>query len=150
MLFCGLYLRRKGGDDEAAEGAIKLVGSCAEEVGIGACDMLVGGFAVPDVTVLPIGEAFRILHLGFALFDCLRERTDGTLAALSKRSGIRVHDGVRMRTTVAGAHDDAFFTGEFATEMVKRKCGFDVCHMSNKLGSYYRKLYCRSPDISYI
>ena len=44
-------------------------------------------------------------------------------------------DSISVRATITGAHDDAFFTGEFATEMVKRKGGFDVCHVSNKLGS---------------
>ena len=58
-------MRRKGGDDEATESAIELVGRCAEELGVGAGDMLVSGFAVLDVTVLPIGKAVRIGHLRF-------------------------------------------------------------------------------------
>ena len=58
-------MRRKGGDDETAESAVELVGNCAEEVGIGSFDMLVSGFAVLDVTVLPIGKAVRIGHLRF-------------------------------------------------------------------------------------
>ena len=92
MLFCGLYLRRKGGDDEAAESAIELVGCCAEELGIGASDMFVGGFAVLDVTSLPIGETVGIGHLRFTEAHGFRERADGTFAALGERSGVRVLD----------------------------------------------------------
>ena len=128
-------MRGEGSDDEAAESGIELVGCCAEELGIGVCDMLVGGFAVMDVTVLPINEAFGIGHFRLALTDGLGEGADGTLAALGKRSGVRVGDCVSVRTAVAGTHDDAFFAREFATEMVKRKSGFYFCHMSNKLGS---------------
>ena len=100
---------RKRSDDEATEGAVELVGSCAEEVGIGACDMLVGGFAVLDVTVLPIGETIWIGHLRFTEAHGFRERADGTFAALGERSGVRVLDSISVRATIAGAHDDAFF-----------------------------------------
>lgn len=55
----------EGGDDEATESAIELVGRRAEELGIGAGDMFVRGFAVLDVTVLPIGEMVGIRHLRF-------------------------------------------------------------------------------------
>ena len=55
----------EGGDDEAAKGAIELVGGCAEELGVGASDMFVCGFAVLDVTILPIGETVGIRHLRF-------------------------------------------------------------------------------------
>ena len=99
--------------------------------------MLVSGFAVLDVTVLPIGKAVRIGHLRFTEAHGFRERADGTFAALGERSGVRVLDCISVRATIAGAHDDAFFTGEFATEMVKRKGGFYFCHMSNKLGLHY-------------
>ena len=50
-------------DDEATESAVELVGGSAEKFGIGAGDMFVCGFAVLDVTVLPIGETFGIGHL---------------------------------------------------------------------------------------
>ena len=107
---------------------------CAKELSVGAIDVLVGGFAVLDITVLPIGETFGVKHFGLAERDSLGESADSTLAALSKWSGVRVGDSVSVRTTVAGAHDDTFFAGEFATEMVKRKGGFYFSHMSNKLG----------------
>ena len=110
MLFCGLYLRRKGGDDEAAESAIELVGCCAEELGVGAGYVLVSGFAVQDVTVLPIGETIWIGHLRFTEAHGFRERADGTFAALGKRSGVRVLDSISVRATVTGAQDDAFVT----------------------------------------
>ena len=66
MLFCGLKLGGEGGDDEATEGTIELVGCCAEKFGIGASNMFVSGFAVLDVTVLPIGETVWIGHFRFA------------------------------------------------------------------------------------
>ena len=111
----------EGGDDEATESAIELVGCCAEELGVGAGYVLVSGFAVQDVTVLPIGETIWIGHLRFTEAHGFRERADGAFAALGERSCVRVCDSISVRTTVAGAHDDAFFTGEFAAEMVKRE-----------------------------
>ena len=114
----------EGGDDEATESGIELVGGGVEELGIGAGDMFVCGFAVLEITVLPVGETVGIRHLRFAEAHGFRERADGAFAALGERSCVRVCDSISVRTTVAGAHDDAFFTGEFATEMVKRKCGF--------------------------
>ena len=126
---------RKRSDDETAEGAIELVGRCAEELGVGASKVLVGGFAVLGIAILPVGEAFGIKHFRLAERDCLGESADGTLSALGKRSGVRVHNCVSVCATVSSAHDDTFFAGEFATEMVKRKGGFYFCHMSNKFGS---------------
>ena len=110
MLFCGLYLRRNGGDDEATESAIELGGHCAEELGIGADDVFVSGFVVLDVTVLPIGETVGIGHLRFAETHGFGERTNGAFATLGERSGVRVLDCISVRATVAGAHDDAFVT----------------------------------------
>ena len=102
--------------------------------------MLIGSTAVLDVTVLPVREAFGIGHLNLALADGFGEGADGTLAALGKRSGVGVHNSVGMRATVAGAHDDTFFAGEFATKMIKRKCGFNVCHIILRLlRSYTQK-----------
>ena len=100
----------EGGDDEAAEGAVELVGGSAENFGIGAGDMFVRGFAVLDVTVLPIGETVRIGHLRFTEAHGFRESADGAFAALGKRSGVRVLDSISVRATVTGAHDDAFVT----------------------------------------
>ena len=100
----------KRGDDEAAESAIELVGYCAEEFGIGAGYVLVSGFTVLNVTVLPIGETVGIGHLRFTEAHGFRESADGALAALGKRSGIRVLDCISVRATAAGAHDDAFIT----------------------------------------
>lgn len=100
----------EGGDDEATESAIELVGRCAEELGVGADDVFVSGFAVLDVTVLPIGEAFGIGHLCFAEAHGFGERADGTFSGLGKRSGVRVLDSISVRATVTGAHDDAFVT----------------------------------------
>ena len=93
--------------------------------------------SVLDVTVLPISETVGAGHLRFAKAHGFCERADGAFAALGERSGVRVLDCISVRATIAGAHDDAFFTGEFATEMVKRKGGFYFCHMSNNLGSHY-------------
>ena len=106
----------EGGDDEAAESAIELVGRCAEELGVGADYVFVSGFAVLDVTILPIGETVWIGHLRFTEAHGFRERADGTFSGLGKRSGVRVLDSISVRATVAGAHDDGFFTGEFATK----------------------------------
>lgn len=100
----------EGGDDEATESAIELVGRCAEELGVGASDMFVCGFAVLDVTVLPIGETVGIGHLRFAEAHSFGECADGAFAALGKRSGVWVLDRISVRATVAGAHDDAFIT----------------------------------------
>ena len=99
----------EGGDDEATESAIELVGRCAEELGVGADDVFVSGFAVLDVTILPIGETVGIRHLRFAEVHGFRESANSTFAALGKRSGIWVNDSVRVRATVPGAHDDTFF-----------------------------------------
>jgi len=110
MLFCGFKMGGERGNNEATESAIELVGCCAEELGVGAGYVLVSGFAVQDVTVLPIGETIRIGHLHFAETHGFRERADGAFAALGKRSGVRVLDSISVRATVAGAHDDAFFT----------------------------------------
>ena len=98
------------GDDEAAESAIELVGRCAEEFGVGASDMFVSGFAVLDVTILPIGETIWIGHLCFAEAHGFREGADSAFAALGERSGVRVLDCISVRATVTGAHDDAFVT----------------------------------------
>ena len=98
------------GYDEAAECGIELVGRCAEELGIGAGDVFVSGFAVLDVTVLPIGETVGIGHLRFAEAHGFGECADGAFAALGERAGIGVLDSIGVRATVAGAHDDAFFT----------------------------------------
>lgn len=72
--------------------------------------MLVSGFTVLDVTVLPIGETVGIGHLCFAEAHGFGERADGSFAALGKRSCVRILNCVRVGATVAGAHDDAFFT----------------------------------------
>ena len=101
---------RNGGDDEATEGGIELVGGCAEELGVGAGDMLVSGFAVLDVAFLPIGETVGIRHLHFAETHGFGECADGAFAALGERSGVRVLNCISVRATVAGAHDDAFIT----------------------------------------
>ena len=95
-------------DDEAAECGIELVGGGAEELGVGTGDMFVRGFAVLEISVLPIGETVGIGHLHFAETHGFRERTDGAFAALGKRSGVRVLDCISVRATVAGAHDDTF------------------------------------------
>ena len=100
---------RKRGDDEATEGAIELVGRCAEELGIGASCVLASGFGVLEITVLPIGETVGIGHLRFAEVHGFRESADSAFAALGKRSGIWIKDCVRVRATIAGAHDDALF-----------------------------------------
>ena len=100
----------EGGDDEAAESAIELVGRCAEELGVGAGDMFVSGFAVLDVTILPISETVGIGHLRFAEAHGFRESADGAFATLCERSGVRVLDSISVRATVTGAHDDAFVT----------------------------------------
>ena len=97
------------GDDEATESGIELVGGGAEELGIGASWVLVGGFRVLEITVLPISETFGIGHLRFAEVHGFRESADSALAALGKRSGIWIKDCVRVHATIAGTHDDALF-----------------------------------------
>ena len=106
---CGFELGGKGGDDEATECGIELVRSCAKELLVGTLKVLVCGFAVLDVTILPICEAFRIGHFRFAERDSLREKADSLFAALGKRTGIRVCDSISVRATIAGSHDDTFF-----------------------------------------
>ena len=101
---------RERGDDEATESAVELGGRCAEELGVGASDMFVCGFAVLDVTVLPIGETVGIGHLRFAEAHSFGECADGAFAALGERSCVRVLDCISVRATVTGAHDDAFVT----------------------------------------
>ena len=103
------FRRAERGDDEATECAIELVGGCAEELGIGASNMFVRGFAVLEITVLPISETVGIRHLRFAEVHGFRESADSAFAALGKRSGIWIKDCVRVRATIAGAHDDTFF-----------------------------------------
>ena len=92
---------RKGGDDEATESAIELVGRCAEELGVGTSDMLVSGFAVLDVTVLPIGETVGIGHLRFAEAHSFGERADGAFVqqAADKRL-LLLEFGVGVNTPV--------------------------------------------------
>jgi len=129
----------EGGDDEAAERGVELVGGasgrgsgrrsgCAEETGVGAGNVLVGGFAVLDVAVLPPGEAVGVGHLKLALADGFGEGADGTLAAFSKRSGVGVHNSVSMGAAVASTHNDALLGGELATEVVKGKGGLNFSH----------------------
>ena len=101
---------RKRSDDEATESAVELVGGSAEKFGIGADDVFVSGFAVQDVTVLPIGETVGIGHLRFAEAHSFGECADGAFAAFGKRSDVRVLDSISVRATVTGAHDDAFVT----------------------------------------
>ena len=100
---------RERDDDEATECGIELVGGCAEELGIGASCVLAGGFAVLEITVLPISETVGIGHLRFAEVDGLRESADSAFAALGKRSNIWIKDCVRVRATIAGTHDDTLF-----------------------------------------
>jgi len=129
----------EGGDDEAAERGVELVGGAsrrgsgrrsgrAEKLGVGAGNVFVGGFAVLDVTVLPPGEAVGVGHLKLALADGFGEGADGTLAALGERPGVGVHDCIRMGSTVAGAHNDALLGGEPATKVVEGKSGGYFCH----------------------
>ena len=118
----------EGGDDEAAESGIELVGSCAEELGIGAGDMLAGCARVLDITLLPPGEAVRVGHLRLALADSLGESADGTFAALSKRAGVRIHNSISVGAAVAGTHNDALLRGEPATEVVEGESGFYFSH----------------------
>ena len=103
------FRRAERGYDEATESAIELVGGCAEELGIGASDMFVRGFAVLEIAVLPISETVGIGHLRLAEVHGFRESADSALAALGKRSGIWIKDCVRVRATIAGAHNDTFF-----------------------------------------
>ena len=141
-------MRGKGGYDEATEGAVELVGrasvrgsgrrsGCAEELGVGACDVLVGGFAVLGIAILPISETFGVKHFRLAERDSLGESADSTFTALGKWSGVRVCDCVSVRATVASAHDDTFFAREFATKMVKREGRFYFSHSNIRLALDY-------------
>ena len=118
----------EGGDDETAEGAVDLVGRCAEELGVGACDVLVGGFSVLDVAILPIGQTVGIGHLQFALFNRLREGVNNRFTILRDGSLIGIHNRISVSTTIASAHHDAFARRESATKMIERKRRFYVCH----------------------
>ena len=130
-------MSRKRGDDEATKCGIEFVRVGTDKFGIGASYMFVCGFAVLKIAVLPTGETVGIGHLRLAEADSFGERADGAFAALGERSGVWVLDSISVRATIAGAHDDAFFTREFAPEMVKRKGGLYFSHMSNKLRLYY-------------
>ena len=70
----------EGGDDEATESAIELVGRCAEELGVGAGYVLVSCFAVLDVTILSIGETAS--HL----FERISETASHLLQKYSRTS----------------------------------------------------------------
>jgi len=118
-----------GGDDEAAEGAVVAVGRRAEELGIGTGDMATRLAAVQGIAVPPIRQTIRSSHLGLALRDRFGERTDGSYAALGKGACVRVKDGICLRATVAGTHDNAFRGREFATEVIKREGGFYFSHI---------------------
>lgn len=91
------------GDDEATESAIELVGRCAEELGVGADDVFVSGFAVLDVTILPVSETVGTGHLRFAEAHGFGERADGAFSGLGKRSGVRVLDSISVRATIAAS-----------------------------------------------
>ena len=121
-------LSGEGGDDEAAESGIELVGSCAEELGIGAGNMLAGCARVLDITLLPPGEAVRVGHLRLALADSLGEGADGTFAALGERAGVRIHNSIGVGAAIAGAHDDAFLSRKPATEVVEGESGLNFSH----------------------
>ena len=101
----------EGCNNKTAEGAIKLIGRSADVFGIGSSDMLVSLLAVLDETILPISETFGVGHLRFAEAHGFCERADGAFATLGERSGVRVLDGISVRATITGAHDDAFITG---------------------------------------
>ena len=124
-------LSGEGGDDEAAESGIEVVGSCAEELGIGAGDMLACCARVLDITLLPPGEAVRVGHLRLALADSLGESADGTFAALGERAGVRIHNSIGVGAAIAGAHDDAFLSREPATEVVEGESGFYFSHSAD-------------------
>ena len=123
----------EGSDDKAAEGGVELLGGAsgsgsADELGIGAGNVLAGGFAVLEVTFLPPGEAFGIRHLNLALPDGFGESADSTFAALGEGAGVRVQDSVSVGAAVAGAHNDALLGGELATEVVEGKSGLNFSH----------------------
>jgi hypothetical protein len=70
-----------GSYDEATEGAIELVGGCAEELGIGASCVLASGFGVLEIAVLPISKTVGIGHLRLAEVHGFRESADSAFAA---------------------------------------------------------------------
>ena len=121
-------LSGEGGDDEAAESGIELVGSCAEELGIGAGDMLACSTDVLEITLLPPGEAVRVGHLRLALADSLGEGADGTFAALGERAGVRIHNSIGVGAAIAGAHNDAFLSRKPATEVVEGESRLNFSH----------------------
>lgn len=57
----------EGGNDEAAKGAVVLIGSRADEFGVSAGSVAVDQLAVLVITILPESESFGISHLGLAL-----------------------------------------------------------------------------------
>ena len=124
-------LSGEGGDNEAAESGIELVGSCAEELGIGAGNMLACSTDVLEITLLPPGEAVRVGHLRLALADSLGESADSAFATLGKRAGVRIHNSIGVGAAIAGAHDDAFLRGKPATEVVEGESGFYFSHSAD-------------------
>lgn len=117
------------GDDETAEGTVVPVGGRAEKLGIGTSDMAARLPTVSGIAVLPISQAFRIGHLGLALRNRFGERTDGSFAPFGKGTCVRMNDGICLRATVAGTHNNAFRGREFATKMIKREGGLYFSHI---------------------
>ena len=128
LLICGTELEGEGGDDEAAEGAVVLVGIGADKAGIGAGGVAAGEFVVLVIAILPEGESLRVGHLGFALRDGLREGRDDGFAVLRDRTLIRITVRICESAAVAGAHDDTLIFGKLARKMVKRDSRFYFSH----------------------
>ena len=106
-------------DDEAAEGG----------VGVGVrIGIAVGFLAVVGVFFFPLSTEFGSVHDDRGLFDRLCERRNSLLARGRKRTFIRMFDYIRMRATVAGAHDNLIGGTEFARHGVERMRESGACH----------------------
>ena len=82
-----------GGYDEATECGIELVGCCTKELGVGTSNMFIRGFAVLEISVLPVGETVGIRHLRFAEVHGFRESANSTLAAVGGAVVLRRRKG---------------------------------------------------------
>ena len=111
MLFCCSQLDGKRGDDEATKGNVVLIRLGADEAFVRFGSITFGQLVVLDIPILPVSKAFRVGHLELALLCRLGKSTDNRFAVFRDRAFVRMTIRVRVSTSVASAHNDAFVTG---------------------------------------